>query len=92
MANDQFNLSNSNNETTVAKLAVLGGLLSTLGDAISTMAVVFALEELQQTQSNNNNDNGKISKLEKQVKYLTKEINQKRLEKIGDNNPLLFPI
>lgn len=78
----------------MAKLAVLGGLLSTLDDAISTMAAVFALEELQQTQSNNNNNNnnGKISELEKQVKYLTKEINQKRLKKIGDSNPLLFPI
>ena len=62
MTNDQFNLSNSNNgnanpasnnETTVAKLAVLGGLLSTLGDANLTMAAVLALEELQQTKSNN---------------------------------------
>jgi hypothetical protein len=86
MANDQFNLYNSNNgnvnpasnnETSVAKLALLGGLLSTLGDAISTMAAVFALEELQQTQNNNNND--KISELEKQVKYLTKEINQQKI-------------
>ena len=72
----------------MAKLAVLGGLLATLGDAISTMAAVLALEELQQTQNNNNN--GKISELEKQVKYLTKEINQQKIR--GDRNTLLFPI
>ena len=59
MTKDQFNFSSSNNgntnppsnnETTVAKLAVLGGLLSTFGDAISTMATALALEELQQTR------------------------------------------
>ena len=73
MTNDQFNFSSSNNgntnlpsnnETTAAKLAVLGGLLSTFGDAISTMAAVLALEELQQTQNNsdnNNNNNNKIT-------------------------------
>ena len=86
MANDRFNRMNSysnngnantssNNETTAANLAVLGGLLSTLGDAISTMAAVLALEELKQTQNNNND---KISELEKQIKYLTKEINQQK--------------
>lgn len=88
MTNDQFNFSSSNNgntnlpsnnETTAAKLAVLGGLLSTFGDVISTMAAVLALEELQQTRNNNdNNNNDKISELEKQIKYLTEEINQQK--------------
>lgn len=88
MTNGQFNLINSNsnnrgasnNETTAAKLAVIGGLLATLGDGISTLAAVLALEELQKTQnnSNNNNNNDRISELEKQIKYLTKEINQQK--------------
>jgi hypothetical protein len=89
MTNGQYNLINSNsnngnanpssnNETTVAKLAVLGGLLSTLGDGISTLAAVLALEELQKTQNNSNNNNDRISELEKQIKYLTKEINQQK--------------
>jgi hypothetical protein len=81
MTNNQFNLINSNsdnNETIVAKLAVLGGLLSTLGDAISTMSAVLALEELQQTQNNDNDNSHRISELEKQIKYLTKEIDQQK--------------
>ena len=92
MTNDQFNFSSSNNgntnlpsnnETTAAKLAVLGGLLSTFGDAISTMAAVLALEELQQTQNNSdNNNNDKISELEKQIKYLTEEVNQQKKRRL----------
>lgn len=68
----------SNNETTAAKLAVLGGLLSTLGDALSTMAAALALEELQQAQNNSNANNDRISELEKQIKFLTQEINQQK--------------
>lgn len=68
----------SNSETTAAKLAVLGGLLSTLGDALSTMAATLALEELQQTQNNGNANNDRISELEKQIKFLTHEINQQK--------------
>lgn len=83
MTNDQHNPmifnSNSNassdNETTAAKLAVLGGLLSTLGDAISTIAAVLALQELQQTEDENDD---RISELEKQVEYLTKEMNKQK--------------
>ena len=79
--NNTRNVSASpNNELTSAQLAVLGGFLATLGDAISTYAAVLALEELQQTQNNNNND--KISELEKQIKYLTKEMHrQKNIKK-----------
>ncbi|MFC3039182.1 hypothetical protein ACFOGI_02820 [Virgibacillus xinjiangensis] len=88
MPNDNFNLmssntnkgsnASSNNELTTAKLAILGGLLSTLGDAISTYAAVLALEELQKTKSESNKNDDKISELEKQVKYLTEEINQQK--------------
>lgn len=71
------------NESTAAKLAVLGGFLATLGDAISTYAAVLALEEIQQSKSNNNkNNNGnnddRINELEKQIKYLMKEINKQK--------------
>lgn len=89
MTNNQYNMmkyystkgnanATSNNESTAAKLAVLGGLLATIGDAISTVAAALALEELQQTQNDSNNNNDRISELEKQIKYLTNEINKQK--------------
>ncbi|MDM5334071.1 hypothetical protein QUF56_12610 [Ureibacillus composti] len=94
---NNFNAINKNNipsnknvppfdyESTAAKLAILGGFLATLGDAISTYAAVLALEGLQQskiTQNDNGKNDDRINELEKQIKYLTKEINkQKRVNK-----------
>ncbi|WP_199677384.1 multidrug ABC transporter ATPase [Lysinibacillus yapensis] len=68
----------SNNESTAAKLAVIGGFLATLGDAISTYAAVLALEELQHSQKDNNQNNDKINELERQIKYLTKEMHKQK--------------
>lgn len=74
----------SNSENDAAKLAVLAGIFSTLGDGLATIAAIMALEDAQQ-QSNNNNSNSnnnndgnsnKIDELEKQVQYLTKELNK----------------
>ena len=81
----------SNNESTIAKLAVLSGFFSTLGDVISTYAAILALEDIQQSQNNNNNTNNnnnnnnnyeaRIDELEKQIKYLTKEMNKQKKQK-----------
>ena len=42
------------------------------------MAAALALEEMQQTQNNSNHNNDRISELEKQIKYLIKEIDQQK--------------
>lgn len=76
--NNGNKIASSNNETTAAKLALLGGLISTFGGALSTMATALALGELQQTQTNNGANNDRISELEKQIKFLTQEINQQK--------------
>ncbi|MGE7664566.1 translation initiation factor 2 [Ureibacillus composti] len=86
-ASNNFNNSTNNNgpilddESTAAKLAILGAFLATLGDAISTYAAVLALEGIQRSKSNNNekdNNDDRINELEKQIKYLTKEINKQK--------------
>ncbi|WP_431029774.1 hypothetical protein [Lysinibacillus sp. LZ02] len=64
------------NENTSAKLAVIGGIITTLGDAILTMAAVIALEELETQNQNSNVSLDKLTELEKQVHFLTKEINK----------------
>ena len=59
-----------------AKLAVIAGLITTLGDGLATIAAIMALEESQQSNNNNDNNSIKIAELEKQVQYLTKELNR----------------
>lgn len=84
---DYFNVNTSNDssstntEITIAQLAVLGGLLATVGDAIATYASVLALEGLQQSQNSNSDSEDRINELEKQVKYLTKELHRQKNEK-----------
>ncbi len=77
---DSFNINDllSNGENDAAKLAVIGGLITTLGDGLSTIAAMMALEEAKSKQSNTNNHSysNKIDELEKQVQYLTKELNK----------------
>ncbi|QPQ35961.1 MULTISPECIES: translation initiation factor 2 [unclassified Lysinibacillus] len=74
----------SNNEIDAAKLAVLAGIFSTLGDGLATISAIMALEGAQESNNNNSNNNNnnndgnsnKIDELEKQVQYLTKELNK----------------
>ncbi|MFJ7666713.1 translation initiation factor 2 [Lysinibacillus sp. NPDC097195] len=75
-------------ESEAAKLAIIGGLITTLGDGLTTLAAILALEETQQSNSSNdnNNDNNdsntkKLEALEKQVQYLTKELNKLKYAK-----------
>ncbi|WP_342601213.1 hypothetical protein MHB48_09595 [Psychrobacillus sp. FSL H8-0483] len=58
-----------------AVLAVIGSAISTLGDGISTISAILALEEQQQANSNNNDNKD----LQKQIDYLTAEV--KKLKK-----------
>lgn len=63
-------------ENDAAKLAVIAGIITTLGDALATIAAIMALEEAQKSNNNNNNNSNKIDELEKQVQYLTKELHK----------------
>ncbi|KPN96268.1 hypothetical protein [Lysinibacillus sp. ZYM-1] len=56
-----------------AKLAVIAGAISTLGDALATIAAGLALEdELRENESKNND----IDKLQKQIDDLNYEMKQ----------------
>ena len=73
-------------ENNAGKLAVIAGIVTTLGDALATMAAVLALEEAAQAQNSNGNSGNGVSmdqfkELEKQVRYLTKEMNKLKYPK-----------
>ncbi|GAF21654.1 hypothetical protein [Shouchella hunanensis] len=60
------------------KLALLGGILTTLGDAIATFAAKIAIEEslqenLTQTSKNNEQEN-RIKSMENQIQVLQKKL------------------
>ena len=71
------------------KLAVIAGIVTTLGHALGTMVAILALEEEAQIQSGNENrGNGgnnvsmnQFKELEKQVRYLTNEMNKLKYPK-----------
>ncbi|WP_277586561.1 DUF6774 domain-containing protein [Psychrobacillus antarcticus] len=71
--NDQKN--QDSNEISTLELSVWGALLTTLGDAISTIAAVQALKEEQQEQNSNNDMQQQIDYLTNEVKQLKKQIN-----------------
>ena len=83
--NNQLNEFLQGNENNAAKLAVIAGIVTTLGDALATMAAVLALEEAQAQSGNGNSNNGvsmdRFKELEKQVHYLTKEMNKLKYSK-----------
>ena len=57
-------------ESQSAMLAVIGAAITTLGDGISTIAAILALEEQQQGNSNDVDNKN----MQKQIDYLTAEI------------------
>ena len=84
--NNELNQFLQGNENNAAKLAVIAGIVTTLGDALATMAAVLALEEAAQAQNSNGNGGHGVSmdqfkELEKQVRYLTKEMNKLKYPK-----------
>ena len=75
---DNFNIADllSSNENDAAKLAGIAGIITTLGDGLATIAAIMALEEAQQSNTSDGSNSNKIDNLEKQVQYLTKELNK----------------
>lgn len=59
-----------------ATLAVLAGLITTLGDGLATVAAALAIQESQQQSGSNGNgvDNANIQKMQQQIDYLTREV------------------
>lgn len=58
---------NHQTDSQSAKLAVIAGAITTLGDVLATMASVLAIEETRQEQDDNKN-------IQKQLDYLTFEM------------------
>lgn len=73
-------IQNSNNENQAAQLAVIGGLISTLGDGLSTVAAAMALQEAQQQSIQNGNGNNKwiveLQNMQKRMDALERELKQ----------------
>lgn len=68
------------------KLAVIAGIVTTLGHALGTMVAILALEEEEaQIQGGNRDRNGvsadQFKELEQQVRYLTNEMNKLKYPK-----------
>ncbi|MER2037549.1 MAG: multidrug ABC transporter ATPase [Solibacillus sp.] len=67
-----------------ATLAVLAGIITTLGDGLATVAAALAIQETQQAAaennatnggpSNNGNSNANLQEIHQQLNYLTKEV------------------
>lgn len=66
------------NDINIAKLSVLGGIITTIGGIISTYARILALEQLQSSQNPFTLYDQKIDELEKQIQYLTKELHRQK--------------
>lgn len=64
---------NHQTDSQSAKLAVIAGAITTLGDVLATMASMLAIEEARQEQSENVNI-GNSKSMQKQLDYLTSEI------------------
>ena len=67
------NSQNHQTESQSAKLALIAGAITTLGDVLATMAAVLAIEEERQEQSEKGN-NGNSKNMQKQLDYLTSEM------------------
>ncbi len=57
-----------------ATLAVIAGLIATLGDGLATIAAALAIQEAQQQAGNNGNGSADIQEMQQQLNYLTKEV------------------
>lgn len=63
------------------KLAVIGGVITTLGDAIATVAAMAALQDAQNSQNQSNNDiqleySKRLDSMQRQIDYLHKKIDK----------------
>lgn len=80
LSNSKNNDENNQDSTAIStlELAVWGELLSTLGDVVSTIAAVQALEEERQELISNQNMQQQIDYLTNEVKQLKKQFNKER--------------
>lgn len=67
---DNQDSENLQTDSQSAKLAVIAAAITTFADALATIAAVLAIEEARQEQA----DNGDNKKMQKQINYLTSEI------------------
>lgn len=76
MKNQNINqqIQNTNSESQAAQLALIAGLITTLGDGLAVVATALAIQEEQQKNQkiNNNNNND----LQKQIDELSREVKQ----------------
>ncbi|MGE6514081.1 hypothetical protein [Lysinibacillus sphaericus] len=73
-----YNKQNPKKENQAAKLAVIAGAITTLGDALATIAAGMALED--ELNENNQNNQDSLDNLQQQIDYLKYEMSQmKRL-------------
>lgn len=83
---DSENINNQNNQDSsaairAAELAVVGGILTTIGDAISTISVALALEAERQSEIDNNKMQKQIDDLTNEVKQLKKQVNSEKAKR-----------
>lgn len=78
--NESINQNNqdSNKVISAAELAVIGELVSTFGDVISTVSAVLALEEERKEQIDNYTLQKQIDYLNNEVKKLKKQVNNEK--------------
>ena len=65
-----------NGENQAAQLAVIAGLITTLGDGLATVAAAMALQEAQQNNSNNINTYPDVQMMQKRIDALEFEVKQ----------------
>ncbi|QCR30776.1 hypothetical protein [Lysinibacillus sp. SGAir0095] len=79
------NIQDLNTENQAAQLAVIAGLISTLGDGLATIAAALALQEIEKSNQNTNNSNANLDlqNLQMRIDILEKEM--KQIKKILQN-------
>lgn len=66
----------TNGENQSAQLAVIAGLITTLGDGLATVAAAMALQEAQQNNSNNISTYPDVQMMQKRIDALEFEVKQ----------------
>lgn len=79
--NNRQDISDQQNDSQAAKLAVVAAAITTFGDALATVAAVLALEESRQDNSDsadNKNLQKQIDHLNEEMRKLKKQINSQK--------------
>lgn len=73
---DQSNQTTNNPISQAGELAVIAGLINTLGDGLATVAAALALQEAQQSSQNHSTSDDSLQYLQKQIDDLSREVHQ----------------